>query len=180
MANPILIPGAITAKHIDALNKTILAPATLYNGNIVKLSTISTTHQYSQVYTVGKPATATLATDVFAIVNEPIRVLTTQGTYSYAGLNDDPRNFQIASGGVCNAFIPKVGDEFIISVDGTTGSYNATSAPYLVPADSTYTLTFAANTTGVCTGFLVTNASAFISVGNATRVSAYKVLCVLG
>ena len=182
MSNSIFDPSLVAAKNIDALNKTCVSSSTLYNGNIITLGALSTTRQQGDVFTAGTPATATLLTALFAIVSNPILVETTQGTLVYRGLNDDPRNYQINIGELFNVIIPKKGDEFKISVDGVTGTYNASTAQYLVPANGTSVLTWAGSATlsSVAVAFLCTNASDFISVGNVPRVNAYRMLCVQG
>jgi len=181
MANmSILIPGAIAAKHIDALNKVCTSAAVMQNGNVITLGALSSTRQLADVYTAGTPATATLNSAIYGIVNEPVRVTTTQGASTYLGLNDDPRNFSIPIGTPFGVFIPKKGDEFKISVDGVTGTYNASTAQYLAPVNGTSTLTWVGSAALATTAvvFLCVNASDFISVGNVPRVNAYRMLCV--
>ena len=171
MAYSILIPGEIAARNVDSLNKFGKAEVALENGHVVALGDKSTTKGENDVYNVNVPATATLATDIFYMVNEPVNVLV-NGKYS--GLTDDPREFNIAAGKVFSMYKPMVGDEIIISVDGLAGTKGTNT--YIVPANGTTKLTWASDTSGVSLAYKYVG-DTFITVGNE-KVTAYRFICV--
>jgi hypothetical protein len=172
MAYSILIPSSVAAKNIDALNKTAKCTAgALENGNVVKLGAISSTAGENDVYLASTPATATLATDIFYMVYEaPIPLINSK----YKGISDDPREFNIAANTVFNCQKPMIGDEIILSEDGLGGSKSSNT--YIIPANDTGELAWAADASTTSLGYLLT-ATTFISVGS-TRVVAYKFRCV--
>ena len=173
----ILVPGMIMADNVDSLNKSAVYTAgAVENGNIVKLGALSTTTGEGEVYVVATPVTATLETDIFWMVKNPVNVLT-DGVYS--GLNDDPTNFNIAASKVFDVYKPKVGDEITISEDGLGGSKSSNT--YVVPANDSIELTWAANTSGVSLGYELLETT-YIEIPSSTfygrRKTAYKFKCV--
>lgn len=171
MSYSVLIAGEIAAKNIDSLNKFGKANFAVENGHVVALGEKSTAKNEAFVYTVNKPATATLATDIFYMVNEPVDVLV-NGKYS--GLTDDPREFNIPAGKVFTMYKPMVGDEVVITVDGLAGIKGSNT--YVVPADGTTKLTWAADGTGVSLAYKYVG-DTYVSIGNE-RVPAYRFICV--
>lgn len=173
MSYSIAILGSVAAKNIDSLNKTAkYASGALENGNVIVLGAKSTTAGEGDVFTASLPATATLATDIFYMVYEaPVPVVNSK----YKGITDDPREFNIAAGTAFNCYKPMVGDEIVLSTDGVDGTKSTNT--YIVPANETGKLTWAANLTGVSLGYKLLGDTT-ISVGNE-RVTAYKFLCVL-
>jgi hypothetical protein len=176
MSYSILIPGSIAAKNIDAFNKIAkYTGETIENGNVIKLGDISSTRGEEDVYTAATPLTGSLDTDVFYMVYEPVIVKTTSGSSTYNGLNDDPRNFVIAASTIFNSYKPQIGDEIILSTDGIAGS-NSTNT-YIVPANNTKKLTWAADSNGVSLAYKLVGASN-ITVGSES-VTAYRFICVV-
>lgn len=177
MAYSVLIPGAIAAKNVDAYNKfAVYSSAIVENGNIVKLGALSTNSGEAEVYVAATPATATLATDIFYMVNEPaIPVVDSK----YKGLIDDPTAFAVAAGKVFGVFRPQVGDEIIISEDGLAGTKSTNT--FVVPANNTLDLTWAASSSGVSLAYELVETT-FITIPSATfyggRKTAYKFRCV--
>lgn len=168
MAYSVVILSSVAAKNIDSLNKSgIYASGALENGNVVAISSKSSTAGQKDVYTVTLPATATLATDDFFIVYEAPVPLTAS---KYKGLTDDPREFNIAASTVFNMFKPQKEDEIIISTDGFANS--KASNTHVAPANGTGELTWTTDISGVSLGLLY-EGDTFISVG-AERVTAYK------
>jgi len=50
MSNAILIQNAVTATHIDALNRSVIATADIQNGNVFNLNGQSATAGQSEVW----------------------------------------------------------------------------------------------------------------------------------
>lgn len=171
MSYSVLIAGEIAAKNIDSLNKFGKANFAVENGHVVALGEKSTAKNEAFVYTVNKPATATLATDIFYMVNEPVNVLV-NGKYS--GLTDDPREFNIPAGKVFTMYKPMVGDEVVITVDGLGGTKGENT--YIAPADGTTKLTWTDDISGVSLAYKYVG-DTFVSIGNE-RVTAYRFICV--
>lgn len=169
MAYSILIAGQVAANNTDSLVKSAKCASALENGNIVALNELSNTTGESEVYIASTPLTATLATDVFYMVDEPVNVLVNS---IYSGLIDDPREFNIAANKIFRATKPMVGDEIIVSEDGLYGSQNT----YAIPANESYELNWSASMSGVSLAYKYIE-STTISVGS-TRVTAYKFVCV--
>lgn len=171
MAYSVLIAGEIAAKNIDALNKFGKATVAVENGHVVALGNKSNVKGESDVYNVNVPATDTLASDIFYMVNEPVNVLV-NGKYS--GLTDDPREFNIPAGKKFTMYKPLIGDEVVITADGLAGTKGTNT--YVVPADGTTKLTWAADGTGVSLAYKYVG-DTYVSIGNE-RVTAYRFICV--
>jgi hypothetical protein len=178
MAKSVLMAGAIQATNVDSLVKFgKLTTGAIENGNVIALGELSDVAGENEVYIASTPATATLATAIYYMVNEPVNVLTDG---KYLGLNDDPTNFEIPAGKVFTCYKPKVGDEIEITVDGVGGTKSTNK--YVVPANGTGKLTWAANTSGVSLAYELVNTSAKeIPTGNpfAGRKVTYMFRCVL-
>ncbi len=171
MSYSVLIPGEIAAKNIDSLNKFGKATVDVENGHVVALGDKSNVKGENDVYNVNVPATATLASDIFYMVNEPVNVLV-NGKYS--GLTDDPREFNIPAGKKFTMYKPMIGDEVVITADGLAGTKGTNT--YVVPADGTTKLTWAADGTGVSLAYKYVG-DTYVSIGNE-RVTAYRFICV--
>lgn len=172
MSYSVFIAGEIAAKNIDALNKFGKATVDVENGHVVALGNKSATKGENDVYNVNVPATATLATDIFYMVNEPVNVLV-NGKYS--GLTDDPREFNIPAGKKFTMYKPMVGvDEIILTADGIAGAKGINT--HIIPADGTTKLTWATDITGVSLAYKYVG-DAYVSIGNE-RVPAYRFICV--
>ena len=171
MAYSILIAGQIAATHIDAFVKSAKCDGAVENGNVVRLTEVSTVSGENEVYVATTPVTASLATDVFYMVNDPINVLVNS---VYAGLIDDPREYNIAASKIFSVYKPMVGDEIVISEDGITGTL--TTETHLIPADADLQLNWASSITAVSLAYQYLE-EYNIPVGN-TRVTGYKAVCV--
>jgi hypothetical protein len=171
MSYSVLIAGEIAAKNIDSLNKFGKAAVAVENGHVVALGDRSDVKGENDVYNVNVPATATLASDIFYMVNEPVNVLV-NGKYS--GLTDDPREFNIPAGKKFTMYKPMIGDEVVITEDGLAGTKSSNT--YVVPADDTTKLTWAANGNSVSLAYKYVG-DTYVSIGNE-RVTAYRFICV--
>ncbi len=172
MAYSVLIAGEIAAKNIDSLNK--FGKATNFdvgNGHVVALGYKFNVTGENDVYNVNKPTA--LATDIFYMVNEPVNVLV-NGKYS--GLTDDPREFNIPAGKVFTMYKPMIGDEVVITKDGLAGKKENETYVYVVPANDTTKLTWAANIDNVSLAYKYVGET-YVSIGNE-RVTAYRFICV--
>jgi hypothetical protein len=167
-----IISGAIAATHIDSLVKSVKNQYNaMENGNVITLNGNSTATGENEVALAATPVTATLSTDVFYIVDEPINVLVNS---KYSGLIDDPTQFNIAIDKIFRAYKPMVGDEVMISTDGLSGSKGVNT--HVIPADSSFKLAWATTISGVSLAYKYISTEN-IPVGN-TRVVAYKFRCV--
>ncbi len=172
MSYSVLIAGEIAAKNIDSLNKFGKADFAVENGHVVALGVKSTAKNEAFVYTVNKPADATLASGIFYMVNEPVNVLV-NGKYS--GLTDDPREFNIPAGKVFTMYKPMVGDEVVITVDGLAGTKEGGNT-HVVPANNTTKLTWTNDISDVSLAYKYVG-DTYVSIGNE-RVPAYRFICV--
>lgn len=173
MANGVLIPSSVAAEQIGSLVKTgVHATVAQQNGWVAVLGAKSTTAGQLDAYVITTPATATLATADFYMVYEAPIPTSTNG---WKGLTDDPREFAVAATKPCSIYKPHIGDEIILTVDALAGTKGTNT--FIVPADGTGALTWAANTTGVSLGYFL-EGTTFVSIGNA-RVVAYKFRCVV-
>ena len=173
MSYSVLIAGEIAAKNIDSLNKFGNANFAVENGHVVALGEKSTAKNEAFVYTVKKPADATLATDIFYMVNEPVNVLV-NGKYS--GLTDDPREFNIPAGKKFTMYKPMIGDEVVITEDGLNGTRYDNTYVYVVPTNNTTKLTWATDASNVSLAYKYVSYT-YVSIGNE-RVPAYRFICV--
>jgi hypothetical protein len=121
MSYSIFVPMAYAAKDVDAWIRNAVSAGALENGNLVKLTTRSATAGEGEVFSSVDPSTANGKTDLW-IVNEPVVISTTQGSLVYRGLNQDPRNFQIAAGKIVSVFKPQLGDIYRVSADWFSGA----------------------------------------------------------
>ena len=171
MAYSVLIAGEIAAKNIDSLNKFGKATVDVENGHVVALGDKSNVKGENDVYNVNAPATDTLASDIFYMVNEPVNVLV-NGKYS--GLTDDPREFNIPAGKKFTMYKPMIGDEVVITEDGLAGTKGDNT--HVIPANGTTKLTWATDISGVSLAYKYVG-DTYVSIGNG-RVLAYRFICV--
>ena len=171
MAKSVLIPCSIAADHVGSYVKSGKhATVAVENGHVVLRGAKSTTAGESDVYVTTTPATANLAAgDYYIVYDSPIPTVDSK----YKGITDDPREFSIPATKTFSMFKPQVGDEIIITVDGLTGTKSSNT--FVVPADGTTLLTWAANASSTSIGFEL-EGTTFVSIGN-TRVVAYKFRC---
>ena len=121
MAKSVLIPLQVAAKQLDTLNKSFISSADVENGQIFAKSTLSTTADESEVYTITTPATATLSGLYMAWSPEDV-ILTAADGNQYKVGDMNPQNFTNVAGLVFSGFKPQVGDRILISADGFTGA----------------------------------------------------------
>jgi hypothetical protein len=171
MAYSVIIAGAIAAKHIDAFVKSAKSDSIVENGNIITLSSVSTASGENEVYVASTPATATLATDVFYMVNDSVNVLVNS---IYAGLVDDPREFNIAAAKVFSCYKPMVGDEIVISEDGFSST--RTTETHAIPANGSLELAWSSSISAVSLAYQYLEGYN-IPIGSE-RLTGYKLLCV--
>lgn len=171
MAYSILLAGQIAANLTDAFVKSAKCDGAVENGNIVRLTEVSSTSGEEEVYVATTPVSATLDTDVFYMVNDPINVLVSS---IYAGLIDDPREFNIAANKVFSCYKPMVGDEIVVSEDGFSSTRVAET--HAIPADGSLELAWDTAVTSASLGYQYLD-DYNIPVGS-TRVTGYKLLCV--
>jgi hypothetical protein len=179
MAYSVLNAGNIMAQHIDSLVKNAVYTAgALENGNVIVLGDLSSTSGEEEVYVASTPATASLGTDIFYMVNEPAMPLV-GSTYQFKGLIDDPTEFNIAASTVFSCYKPQVGDEIILSEDGIAGTISTNT--YIIPANGTTELTWASSTSTVSLAYELIDTT-YIKVPGSifydTRITAYKFRCV--
>ena len=178
MAYSVLNAGNIMAQHIDSLVKNAVCASALENGNVITLGALSATAGEEEVYVASTPVTDTLSTAIFYMVNEPA-IPITGTTHQFKGLVDDPTEFNIAANTVFTCYKPQVGDEIIISEDGLAGSKSSNT--YVVPADNTGELTWAADAASTSLGYELVEATYIKIPGSTfydTRKTAYKFRCV--
>ena len=173
MSNSVMIPNATAATNIDSYNRTGVSALTLYNGNLVGLSTYGAASGEAEVFTAITPNSGTSGLKDLWMVYDPELVW----TGSYRGLDPDVRNFVITAGNVFSMFKPQPGDIITITEDGlSTGTgpadlfIKATDAAGVKPI-----WVHAVDLTVFCAKYI---ALTYISIGTGAmdnqRVTAYQ------
>lgn len=174
MSNSVMIPNAIAATDIDSYNRTGVSALTLYNGNLVGLSTYGAASGEAEVWTGITPNSGTSGLKDLWMVYDPELVW----TGSYRGLDPDVRNFVITAGNVFSIFKPQEGDVFTITEDGlSVGS--SIGDLFIKAVDTTGGVkpqwVHAVDLTVFCAKYL---AVSYISIGTGAidnqRVTAYQ------
>lgn len=117
MSHVVMIPNAVQAMNVDALNRSAKSASDVDNGNLVVLSAVGTGNE-TEVWTALVPSTANGLTGVW-MAGEPEVVLTAS---KYKGIDPDPRNYYNEIGKVFSVFKPKVGDIITLTADGVAGT----------------------------------------------------------
>jgi hypothetical protein len=172
MSNSVMIPNAIAATNIDSFNRTGVSALTLYNGNLVILSSYGAAAGEAEVWTAIVPSTGNGLKDVW-MVYDPELVW----TGSYRGLDPDVRNFSVVIGNVFSMFKPQKGDIITLTGDGiATGS--GVGDNYIIATDGAGKQPVWNNTVSTsvfCAKYL---ALTYISIGTGAidnqRVAAYQ------
>lgn len=132
MANhAVMIPNAVAAKDIDAWNRSAVASVDVDNGNIVILTTRSSTAGEGEVFNAVTPSTSDGLTGVW-IVGEP-EVVLTDGKYK--GLDPNPQHFYNVAGDVFTVFKPALGDIITLTAEGLAGTKSTNG--YAIAVNST-------------------------------------------
>jgi len=173
MSHGVLIPNAVQATNIDALNRSVVCTTTdIDNGSVFSLTGVSATVGQGEVWVAATPATASLTNLWMAY--EPEVVVTVSGSSKYKGIDPDVRNFYNIAGDVFTAFKLEVGDIVTISIDGVAGTKSTNT--YVVATNNTAKLTWAAAAvSGVSLKLLETT---YISIADGSigtqRTTAYR------
>ena len=176
----VLIPEAIKAMNVDALNRSVVYPSgTLDNGQIVVLASKSTTAGESEVWTATVPATGTLTQLWMIYSGDEIGVTNAQ----YKGLDPDPRNFVTAAGKVVSAYKPQVGDIVLMTAECLAGTKSSNT--FINATDSTggLNLLWGASQTASVLSYKLLSDVKYINIpsgaiGDNQRVTAYEFECV--
>lgn len=128
MAHGILVPSNTAAMNVDAWRRNAVSASDVDNGNVVKLTTKSTTSGESEVFTAVVPSTSEGLTNLW-FVYEPAVVVTYSGASAYKGLDPDVRNFYTKAGLVFSVFKPQTSDIITLSADAIAGTYVASGSP---------------------------------------------------
>jgi hypothetical protein len=118
----VLIPNAIAAQNVDAWTRSAICASDVDNGNIVILTTKSSTSGEGEVWTAVVPSTGNGLTGVW-VAYEPELVL----TGDYRGLDPDIRNFYSEAGKIFTVFKPQVGDIITLTADNFSGAKGSTN-----------------------------------------------------
>jgi hypothetical protein len=171
----VLIPNAVQAKDIDALNRSAkCSVSNLDNGNVVRLGTgVSSTSGEREVFLAATP-NASAPTGLW-MVGEPEVVITNA---QYKGLDPDPRNFYNTAGDVFTVFKPKKYDIITLTADAFSNS--RTTETYVDVASGYHTLAWASSSTSATMFKLLETTTIPISSGapGSNRVTAYRLECI--
>lgn len=169
----VLITNEIMATNIDQMNRSAICATTdLDNGNVVKLTGVSSTDGEGEVWTAATPVTGSL-TNLW-MVAEPEVVVTVSGSNKYKGIDPDVRNFYTPAGDLFTAFKLAVGDIVTLTADALAGTKSTNT--YIVATTNTPKLTWAAAAiSGVSLKLLETT---YISIADGSigtqRTTAYR------
>lgn len=180
MAYGVLIESKIQAKNIEALNRSAIAAVDVAGGGLVSL--VAPTTKGEDRWTANTPSAGNLKV---AIAYNPAVQYNVVNGVTLAGLLVDPRAYTNIANKTFDVFLPKVGDEIVITIDAVDASSSAIVAgDYLEPKASQTTFQRIASATGATAGstsFRVeyVDALTFPKAGIGTdAVVAYKAVCV--
>jgi len=187
MTQGILLQKTCVANDVVAYNRYAVAGSSvdIDNGNVFRLDTQNAANSsgssgYSEVWDVLQVAASGSTMDSLWMANQDSRNLTIDGSYQYAGLNDDPRNFYNKGALVFSAFKPQVGDVIELSADNFVNTFS--SHTYANSGSSIYTLKWgnsAGSGSQMSWQYLATT---YFSIGTGAidnqRVTAYKLVCL--
>lgn len=178
MAYSIFVPRAYASKNVDAWVRSAVCASDLENGNLVKLTTRSTTAGEGEVFTAVTPSTSNGLTDLW-IAFEPEIVRTFSGSSEYRNIDPDPRNFLIKAAKVFSVLKPQLGDIYRVSADWFSGSKGA-SDTHANATDSTggfFPVWGTSQTSSVLSFKLLATTYFSIGTGNIDnqRITAYDV-----
>lgn len=183
MSHGVLIPNAIAAMNIDAYNRFAICATALDNGNVVKLTTRSTTAGEGEVFTAVEPSSGNGLTDLWMVYNGDEIVVTNA---QYKGIDPDVRNFFAAANKVVSVYKPQLGDIITLTTDALYGSYVASGSPttHINATNSTggFELAWATTVgTSVLSYKLIGVTYISLATGgiDTQRVAAYQFECVV-
>jgi hypothetical protein len=180
MAYGVLIESKIQAKNIEALNRSAIASVDVAGGGLVSL--VAPTTQGEDRWTANTPSSGNLKV---AIAYNPSVQYSVVNGVTLAGLLVDPRAYTNIAGKTFDVFLPKVGDEIVITIDAVDASSSSIVAgDYLEPKASQTTFQRIASATGATAGstsFRVEHTGTITfpnaGIGNDS-VTVYKAVCV--
>lgn len=173
----VLIQNMVAAKSVDSYNRSAIAGSAvnLDNGNVFRLDSQSSTSGEAEVWVVTAPTLSGSTMNGLWMAASPDNVVTTiDGSLSYRGLNQDPRNFYNAGAKVFDAFKPQVGDVITLTADAFD---SATAQAYANSSTGVYTLAWGASVvaSSLSLRYLATT---YISIGSGAmdnqRVASFK------
>jgi hypothetical protein len=179
----ILIKKSVAAQDVLAYNRYAMAGSAvdLDDGNVFRLDTQNTaaTSGYEEVWDVSQAsASASTLNGLWMAGAFGVNTLS-DGTHSYRGLSDDPRQFYNPGAKVFDAFKPQPGDVIELSADAFSNAISGST--YANSADASYELAFGAAQVASSLSFKVL-ATTYISIGTGAidnqRVTAYKLHCL--
>lgn len=138
----ILIPNAVQATNVDALNRSFVGTADIDNGSVFATAALSTTDGEGEVWVATVPTTGANLTNLW-MAYEPEVVVTVTGTKKYKGINPDVRDFYNVTGDIFTGFKLELGDILTISTDGLTGSVS--TGDFAVATNAQYKLAWSAS-----------------------------------
>jgi len=177
MAKAVLQANLVAAKDVSTLNANFkYASGDIDNGNVFQKGDLSTAAGEEQTYIPTLPATDQFTDLWMAFSPEDVILSDAMGNDYKIGIND-PRNFTNIAGTIFSGFKPQVGDIITLTADGISGDSN----DYVIPANSTAKLAFAAAALDAGLSFKVLDTT-YLSIPSGTwgsqRVTAYKLECV--
>lgn len=182
MAYGVLIKNRVTARNIDARNRSVICSGSdLSDGNVFALDSISTTSGENEIWKATPVSVLGGAgSGLWMSASRDVNTLLS-GTYAYKGLNDDPRQFYNIAGSPLDAFYPSRGDVITLTGDSISGS--PSTGLFVVPAEGVFKLAWSA--TGPTSGSIMVwkeIEETYISVGTGAidnqRVVAYRLVCL--
>ena len=180
MAYGVLIESKIQAKNIEALNRSAISTVDVAGGGLVSL--VAPTTQGEDRWTANAPSAGNLK--VAIAYNPSVQYVSVNGV-TLAGLLVDPRAYTNLANKTYDVFLPKVGDEIVITSDCADSSASATVAgDFFEPKAGQTTFQRIASATGATAGstsFRVeyVGATTFPNAGiGHDSVTTYKLVCV--
>jgi hypothetical protein len=176
----VLIPRAIAAMNVDAYTRSAICAAALDNGNVVKLTTRSTTSNEAEVFTAVVPSNGNGLTGLWMVYSGDEIVLTDS---KYKGLDPDVRNFYTAASKVVSVYKPQLGDIIELNAEALYSTYVALSTTHINATDTTggYKLEWGTSQTGSVLSYKLLSVG-YISLAtgaiDSQRVTTYVFECV--
>lgn len=148
MAHGLVNESKISAKDIDALNRSVVATVDVDGGNLIALT--APTEVGSDVWTAEAPKAGNLG-GLWIAYNPTNRHIDVEGKV-FAGLTADERAYTNIAGKTFDAFKPVVGDEIEISVDAIDDVKSIVAGDYLEAKAGQTKWTRVAKATGATAG----------------------------
>jgi hypothetical protein len=166
--------GIMEVRVMNEQNKNIVRSAKgaddVDNGNII---VIANGAEVAEVWTATKPATATLAGNLYLVYTDDVST-TVDGTLVFKGLSAGPGSIYAPAGSTYRVIRPEKGNVIVLTADDITGTKGSNT--FIVAQDASYKWAWAASAISGLSAQLIE--TTYLSIPDGTmglgRTTAYK------